>query len=289
MNKHFALAGVALILVSMQGAWAQQTKITLKRGSSPSPPFIANVPDHSAWEVTIHNFGDIFRSREAKKLLRKEPKRNRAEVIKEITDAWPEPGTTSQQIQTVSNAFAGGVREEVIINRSGKKYVNYISGNRVLYEDEQTGEPVIPFIDTEDTEEREDSSSLGRFGEFMAGFSSVANRFGEFSWINAKNFVGTTVYNGKSCNVYRFYAKTGTDDRVIEVSESGGEQKKLLRTALIDAQTKLPVKLENHSVVRDYKFLKLDHPVVLPQKLADYAKKKAEEVTQYYKRYSVPQ
>lgn len=225
--------------------------------------------DGTAWVVTIKKPWELRTG----KSKAKDP----------AEDAYLEKfaGTT---VKSVENAYASGIRREVIHYGDQSKFTRYVAKGLLLYEDRKTGEPVL--------EDPVSSSTWPTTG---------VNRLMELNWVSEKYYIGVASYHGRACYVYRQFAPEVVLQRdpnaepqeappgaaLHELKDS--KDAKVLATAFIDKDTMQPVAYETMYEVWLYEKGDSFQAFGVPGPLQDAARKQAEAAAKMKQKYNIRQ
>jgi hypothetical protein len=248
---------------------AQQTAVQPDPAERPLKPFSNVVPEGTAWVVTIKKPWELT----AGKAKTKDPEEE-AYLAK----------FASSTVKSIHNAYASGIRREVIRYGDDSKFTRYVTKGMLLYEDRKTGEPVL-----------EDPASS------PTGPSWGVNRLGELSWVADKYYLGVSNYRGKACYVYRQFAPEVVVQQDINASSQEAppgaaptelkdpKNAKIVATAFIDKETMQPVAYETVYEVWLYEKGDAVRAFEVPSSLLDAARKQAEAVEKRQKKYQLRQ
>jgi hypothetical protein len=249
--------------------YAQQTAVQPDPSERPFKPFSNVIPDGTAWVVTIKKPWELGTGKPKKK----DP----------AEDAYLAKfaGTT---IKSIDNAYASGIRREVIHYGDESKFTRYVARGLLLYEDRKTGEPVL---------EDPDSTSTGP--------TTGVNRLMELNWVADKYCIGVASYKGRPCYVYRQFAP----EVVVEQDPNAEPQEappgaastelkdpksaRILATAFIDKETMQPVAHETMYEVWLYEKGDSFQAFGVPGPLKDAARKQADAVAKMKQKYNIRQ
>lgn len=246
---------------------AQQTVVKPDPAERPSKAFSNVVPEGTAWVVTIKKPWELT----AGKAKTKDPEEE-AYLAK----------FASTTVKSIENAYASGIRREVIHYGDDSKLTRYVTKGMLLYEDRKTGEPVLENPATSPT-----------------GPSWGVNRLGELSWVAEKYYLGVANYRGRSCYVYRQFAPEVVVQQDINAESeeappgaSSTELKdpknaKIAVTAFIDKETMQPVAYETVYEVWLYEKGDAFRAFEVPSSLLDAARKQAEAVEKRQNKYQL--
>lgn len=248
---------------------AQQTAVQPDPAERPSKPFSNVVPEGTAWVVTIKKPWELA----AGKAKTKDP------AEEAYLDKF-----ASATVKRVENTYASGIRREVIHYGDDSKFTRYVTKGMLLYEDRNTGEPVL-----------DDPAGS------PTGPSWGVNRLGELSWVADKYYLGVASYRGRACYVYRQFAPEvvvqqdiNTEPQDAPPGASSTELKdpqnaKIAATAFIDKETMQPVAYETVHEVWLYEKGDAVRAFEVPSALLDAARKQAEAVAKMKQKYNIRQ
>lgn len=248
---------------------AQQTVVHPDPSQRPSKPFSNAIPDGTAWVVTVKKPWELGSGKPKKK----DP----------AEDAYLAKfaGTT---IKSIDNAYASGIRRELIHYGDESKFTRYVARGLLLYEDRKTGEPVL--------DDPANSST---------GPTTGVNRLIELNWVSDKYYIGVASYKGRACYVYRQFApevvvqqdfnaepqEAPPGAASTEVKDS--KNARILATAFIDKETMQPVAYETMYQVWLYEKSDSFQAFGLPGPLQDAVRKQAEAVVKMKYKYNIRQ
>ncbi len=266
MNKNKLTMILALVATT---CCAQQAAVQPDPSERPSKPFSNVLPDRTAWVVTIKNPLELG----TEKAKTKDPAEE---------DSLSKFAATT--IKSIENAYASGIRREIIHYGDESKFTRYVAKGMIAYLDRKTGEPVL-----------EDPSSS------PTGPTTGINRLGELAWVSDKYYIGLASYRGRACYVYRQYAP----EVVVQLDPNAEPQEappelastelknpknaKILATAFIDKETMQPLAYETRSEVWLYEKGDSFQAFELPGPLKDAARKQAEAAAKLKQKYNIPQ
>jgi hypothetical protein len=248
---------------------AQQTAVQPDPSERPSKPFSNVLPDRTAWVVTIKKPWELGTG----KAKTKDPA-DEAYLAK----------FAATSIKSIDNAYASGIRREVIHYGDESKFTRYVAKGMIVFLDRKTGEPVL---------ENPASSSTGP--------STGVNQLRELAWVSDKYYIGLASYHGRACYVYRQYAPEvavqldpNAEPQEAPPGPAGIELKdsknaKILATAFIDKETMQPLAYETIYEVWLYEKGDSFQAFELPGPLQDAARKQAEAEAQFKQKYNIPQ
>jgi len=248
---------------------AQQTAVQPDPAERPSKPFSNVVPEVTAWVVTIKKPWELAGG----KAKTKDPE-------EEVYLAK----FASSTVKSIHNAYASGIRREVILYGDNSKFTRYVTKGMLLYEDRNTGEPVL-------------EDSVGS----PTGPSWGVNRIGELSWVADKYYLGVASYRGRACYVYRQFAPEVVVQQDINAESQEAspgaastelkdpKNAKIAATAFIDKETMQPVAYETVYEVWLYEKGDAFRAFEVPSSLLDAARKQAEAVEKRQKKYQLRQ
>lgn len=184
---------------------------------------------------------------------------------------------SDRQIKEIEVAYASGLRREIFRYADKTETVRYIGGNFVVHLDPATGAPL--FDDPSD-----------RVMELTSG----SDRWGELSWVSPHFFIGTALYRGRRCDVYRQFARPLQSGEQFEDGRQGlasyelnGREGEILKTAFIDSQTLLPIALENSYGTLLYEKLSPYEPFSLPQNVRAAVEQRDETIKKREQRFNL--
>jgi hypothetical protein len=248
---------------------AQQTAVQPDPAERPSKAFSNVVPEGTAWVVTIKTPWELA----AGKAKTKDPEEE-AYLAK----------FASTTVKSIENAYASGIRREVIHYGDDSKFTRYVTKGMLLYQDRKTGEPVL-------------EDPVGS----PTGPSWGVNRLGELSWVADKYYLGVANYRGRACYVYRQFAPEvvvqqdiNAEPQPVPPGAAASELKdpknaKIAATAFIDKETMQPVAYETVYEVWLYENGDAFRAFELPGPLQDAARGKAEAAAKMIQIYNVRQ
>ena len=248
---------------------AQQTAVQPDPTERPSKPFSNAIPDGTAWVVTIKKPWELG----AGKPKKKDP----------ADDAYLAKfaGAT---IKSIDNAYASGIRREIIHYWDESKFTRYVARGLLLYEDRKTGEPVL--------DDPANSST---------GPTTGVNRLMELNWVSDKYYIGVASYKGRACYVYRQFAPevVAQLDPNAEPQEAppgpastelkNFQNARILATAFIDKETMQPVAYETMYEVWLYEKGDSFEAFGLPGPLMDAVRKQEEATAKMKHKYNIRQ
>jgi hypothetical protein len=262
MNKE-----VLILALFATTCFAQQTDVQPDPTERPSKPFSNVIPERTAWVVKVIKPWELRGEKE------KDP----------AQDAYLSKfaGTI---VKSIDNAYASGIRREVLHYADDSKFTRYVAMGQLLYEDRLSGEPII--------EDPAQSATGPTWG---------VNRFGELAWVSDKYYIGVASYQGRACYVYRQFSHEvvlpqdpNADPQESSPGAAANELKdpksaRILATAFIDKETMQPVAYETIYEVWLYKKRDSFQPFGLPGPLQDAARKQAEAVAKMKQKYNIRQ
>lgn len=284
MNKRIPTV-LTCWLVVLAGANGQTpTTEAAAPPSSPKITRITKVPNNTTWKVKIMPPGW---SVPPKKKARTAPNQPTGEA-QSVDNALPGSTETTgipadrQERRQIVNTYSNGVRREVISNRAGAPYENYILQGMLVYVHPETGEPVM----VHPLEEDEPGDNPGRFGEFAKGFSAKADELGEFAWVNSGHFAGEVIFMGEKCRLFQERGKSPLPS-AHNADESRVETPSGNRKAYFRAADSYPIALETPDAIRLYSFEK-SREMKPPSEVIAYVEKVQRRTKEFYQRYAIP-
>ena len=246
---------------------AQQTTVQPDPTEQPSKPFSNVIPDGTAWVVNIKKPWDLGAGKA------KDPDE----------DVYLEKFAATT-VKSIENAYASGIRREIIHYGDESKFTRYVANGLLLYEDRKTGEPVL--------EDPAGSST---------GPTTGVNRLMELNWVSDKYYIGVASYKGRTCYVYRQFVPEVVVQRDLDAdlqeAPPGAAARDLkdsnnaliLATAFIDKETMQPVAYETMYEVWLYEKSDSFQAFGVPGPLQDAARKQAEAVAKMKQKYNIRQ
>lgn len=255
-----------------------------KAPAPPIPPKIAlvtKVPNNTTWKVKIMPPGWSAPPKQKPPAARHRPT-GEAQAVDN-----PSPGSTGiladpQERRQIVNTYSNGVRQEVISNKAGAPYENYILQGTLVYVHPKTGEPVMVHPPAEE----EPGDNAGRFGEFVKGFSAKADELGEFAWVKRGLFAGEVIYLGEKCRLFEEREK-GLSPPSQNADESRAATPGGTRKAYFRAADGYPLALETPDTIRLYSFEKSSE-MRPPSAVIAYVEKVHRRTREFYQRYAIP-
>jgi hypothetical protein len=128
-----------------------------------------------------------------------------------------------------------------------------------------------------------------------------ADRFEGLEWISQEAYRGVTRFRGRECNVYELVEQNRQLERSSEADAATGilqenrregqpsQPARVLATALVDRQTRLPVLLSRTGEIMLYEFDPAGAPLELPERYAKALQAHMELVQKRALRYRIPQ
>jgi len=247
--------------------WAQQTVVQPDPTERPSKPFSNVIPEGTAWVVTIKKPWELGTGK---------PKK-----ADPVDDAYLAKfaGTT---IKSIDNAYASGIRREIIHYADESKFTRYVTKGMIAYLDRTTGEPVLEDPATSST-----------------GPATGVNRLMELNWVADKYYIGIASYHGRACYVYRQFAPEvlvqldpNAEPQEAPPGAASTELKdsknaKIIASAFIDKETMQPVAYETMYEVWLYEKSDSFQAFGIPGSLQEAARKQAEAMAKRQQRYKL--
>lgn len=242
---------------------AQQTAVQPDPSERPSKPFSNVLPDRTAWVVTIKKPWELGTGKEKTKDPAEE-----ASLAK----------FAATTIKSIENAYASGIRREIIHYGDESKFTRYVAKGMIAYLDRKTGEPVL------------DQEATG-----------PVNCLLELNWVADKYYIGLASYRGRACYVYRQYAPEvfvqqdpnaqpqETPPGAASTELKDPKKAKILATAFIDKETMQPLAYETVYGVWLYQKGDSFQSFEIPGPLKDAARKQAEGEANFKQKYNIPQ
>ena len=187
----------------------------------PDPPLIADAPNPGAWTIEVQN-------KKPRKALPNDPAK--AYIAKRIRDVYP-----LLVRETIERSGKDSHREKFYDNQKMDNI--WVSKGMVVFQLKHF--PVNKAI------------AVPVNNRISPVKSGSGPDFPELAWIDQKFFVGTVTYKGHRCYFYRnsnAKALEGADE-LAEVPESGEI------SAWIDADTRLPIAVEDANLLKTYTYL----------------------------------
>jgi len=275
MNKAWSqLQQLAVVMALCPLLYGQEADV-IKPADKPSGSFSKEVPDPSAWQITVRSAWE----EKAKKAGAARPaKSNQGEG----------DGLAGRALQRVDFVFADGVRGEVLHFSDGTKQERFLTRGFILYAAPTTGNPMV------------ESAAESGFGPYWG-----IDQWDELGWIKKKFFVGTTEIEGRKCDVYRqYFPESGIGDSSGQMDIDGEvvspkgvplsqlkepDKATIMSTAFIDAATSLPAKLVTPHETWIYQSVPFSNGPEIPSALQERLQELEEAISRRIKRYQIPQ
>lgn len=244
IHPRVVLLVLMLFLGTTNIAYSQSPAL---RGSQQSEPLVADPPRGSYWVVRIT------------------PNRLPRPSDANQSGVENEDHTGFRRLSRIHNSYDGEKQREIRVYSDGSREVRWFLRGRML--DEQYS-GIHSYIST-----LYDTSM--RWAE--------PGNFDEFSWIRPEHFVGTVDLDGRRANVYRWTSRAvapqpqhsydapeeeADPEPTPPATQSGGPEI-LIREAIIDEETRLPIRLANRAERRTYTFGSLEESLELPASLRE--------------------
>lgn len=212
MNKNclHLLALAILAMGNLSTLHAQQSAAVIRLAKAPAAPLIRTAADGTTWTVEFL-----------------EP--NKKTPPPEGTQGTAADSDTISK--KISNTLSNGVRRVTTETPAGK-FTYYMTKGFILYPNLRRKSGKIRVTEAVDENNR--------------GANGKAEVFDDFTWVNAKDFLGVASYRGRNCYVYRQYASSS--------QPTANKEPQILRTAFIDQESRYPVALEEPSGTLVYRF-----------------------------------
>jgi hypothetical protein len=239
---------------------------------------LAPVPEGAVWTITASK-----------------PARSRGkEALEAIAAALP----VGAEVRRVHNRYSNGIGHVVVELANNERSELYLTANCILFHEPQFNRVrALPAENHESTDP-----------------TPVPGVFYELSWVSARYFVGTTIYNDRLCRVYQQFppapaalreferrrqelSKLAPEDeypilqtgpRPVPRSEAApGAQP--IRTAIIDVQTGLPVVHDEGHTLWSYTFSPESAAFSLPENYAEALAAFEKKTVNIEKKYRSPQ
>ena len=250
-----------MIAASLGTAFSRGPAVEIVPAATPARAFSAKIPDRSVWQISVK------RPRETDAV----PKGDQSAPPHESTKA------RDRQIKEIEVAYTSGLRREIVRYTDKTEAVRYIGGTFVVHLDPATG--TLLFDDPSD-----------RVMELTYGL----DRWGELSWVSPHFFIGTALYLGRQCDVYRQFARPLPSGEQFEDGRQGlasgelnGRKGEILKTAFIDSQTLLPLALENTFETLLYEKHSPYEPFSLPQNVRAALEQRNETIKKREQRFNI--
>lgn len=246
---------VCLIASSVISGFSQETAVEITPAPAPTQAFSHQIPDPSRWRLSVQR-----------------PKEADREVFSEEASR-----VAARQVAEIEVVYGSGLRRETVRYANEREINYYIARGLVVQFDPQT--EAVLFDDPADRETRR-TSGLGRWEEL--------------SWVTPKYFIGTALYLGRPCDVYRQFSRQLEADEeytdgghVLAADEASGQPAEVFRTAYIDAETAVPVALEKGYETLIYERRYPFEPISLPTSVIDAVEQRNEAIKRRQQRFNI--
>lgn len=181
--------------------------------------------------------------------------------------------TAAEKASHTLYAYASGIRRMTSEYEGKTQSPIYFTKSALLYVDVRTGKVQV------------------QAAEEGGGIPVRPGSFDEFAWISFDNYLGDTLFEGRTCHVFQEYfplpsppsavtetsRETMPPDLESEIPEQSGvpyakvaghPHARIMRTALVDKATNLPTALEENGMRQRYVFSPEKTPLILPPEFA---------------------
>ena len=258
---------------------------TTETPAAPSPPkisLITKVPNHTTWKVKVMPPRRQSPPEQNERSTPTQPTDGTEAINGESTETTRTPAD-SKELREIVNTYSNGVRREVISNKAGATYENYILLGTLVYVHPKTGEPVM----VHPPPEEEPGDNTGRFGEFLKGFSAKADELGEFAWVRPGHFAGKVIFMGEKCRIFEERGKPSPSAAQNADEGRATTPGASTRKAYFRAADGYPLALETPEVTRLYSFEKSGE-MRPPSAVIAYVEEVHRRTKAYYQRYAIP-
>lgn len=246
---------VCLIASSATSGFSQEPAVEVAPAPAPTKAFASQIPDPSLWRISVNR-----------------PKEAEREVSSEEASK-----AAARRVSEIEVTYNSGLRRETVRYANQNEMVYYVARGLLIQLDPETQE--LLFDDPADRETRRVSG---------------LDRWGELSWVTPKYFVGTALYLGRPCDVYRQFARPLQADEeyteggnILAASEATSQPAEVFMTAYIDSETAAPVALEKGQETLIYERLSPFVPFSLPANVREAVQQRNEAIKKRAQRFNI--
>jgi len=274
---------------------AQHSQYSIRPAQMGGGPAVATPPDPSTWSVEVLGRLEIAERRRAEEAARSgegtDPVLADPDAPAPVERRPPAPVDMGDVVR-INHSYSKNLHWMETETRGGDRQRMFIVGGYLVF-DSPFRDEVVVLSPRQAAEEQ---------------LNYRAGRFEDFTWVSAGNYKGVTTFQGRECDVFQLTA-ADTDavpvDPLVQEQEAYGletihvlpptararerSKQEIVRTALVDRETRLPVLLEDRHSIQIYKFIPTKKGIELPKRYFDALKEHYELSQARQRRYNVPQ